>query len=317
MNKKNPEQKRTKFIFILSQRYSGSTLLSFLLATHPEVSSIGERRKFYNKSIRSEAFSHHRAKICSCGESFENCNFYTELKSRMLSKVDAKTLTTNITEFDVFKNKHLNHLVYKMMTWTLVKKLPTRFLPFNQKLKQAYHFNELLVNEILEMEQTSVFVDSSKAIKHILFLAQIQGLDLRIVWLTRDPRAQINSALKYNKSWNTQQATDYWKTEMIENQRILESTNLKYTSLNYEALCRSPKVELQRLAGFFEMENLFSLDFKKDTRHIIGNGNMRLGTHTTITERREWENELTEDQVKLIESSTLDFQHLHYHKEVI
>ena len=44
---------------------------------------------------------------------------------------------------------------------------------------------------------------------------------------------------------------------------------------------------------------------------------MRLVTHTTITERREWENELTEDQVKLIESSTLDFQHLHYHKEVI
>jgi len=316
MNKNN-RSKKTKFIFILSQRYSGSTLLSYLLATHPEVSSIGERRKFYNKSIMSDAFSHHRAKICSCGELFTNCNFYNELKSRVLSKVNPKKLNTNFTEFNIFKNKHLNLFVYKIMAKAMILKLPMHFFPFNGKLKQMYDFNNLLVNEILDMEQTSVFVDSSKSIKHVLFLSQIKELDLRIVWLKRDPRAQVNSALKYNKTWNTQQATNYWKSEMLENQRILETTKLKHISLTYEALCRSTKKELQRLADFFEMENLFSLEFKKDTRHIIGNGNMRLGKQTTIAERREWENELTENQIKLIESLTTEYRSLYSMKAVV
>ncbi|MEM9822289.1 MAG: sulfotransferase, partial [Bacteroidota bacterium] len=181
--------------------------------------------------------------------------------------------------------------------------------PFSKKIKAHCHFNELLVRQILKIEQKSVFLDSSKVIDHALLLSLIDSFDFYIIWLSRDPRAQSHSALKYNP-WSIEEAARRWKKEMAVNEKILKKANIKYLPLQYEALCKNPKKEMTRLLQFVGLDaNLFSLDFREKEQHIMGNASMRLGKDRKIVERKDWMEKLSQDQIKTIETITADYRH--------
>lgn len=299
------EVSKTKYIYILSQRYSGSTLLSFLLGSHPEISTIGERRKFYTHSFLKSA---DQAQNCSCGQPFPKCEHWNAIKTGLLEQVDIEAYKSNPTEFKLFKNKYFHEIAYRVFKFCLINKLPITIWPFRRKLNRFIEFNRVLVQECLKQDSANAFLDSSKVIDHILFLSLIPEFDIHIVCLTRDPRAQVNSALKYN-DWTIEEATKYWKREMINNKKVLDKINANYTVLNYEALCSDPKGEMIRLLDFLKLDSSgFSLDFRNKTQHIMGNYNMRLGKDTKITERKEWQSDLSKSQIKKIEDLTTDYQ---------
>jgi|GEM_PF-1063222 len=306
-----PNAKKIKYIYVLSQRYSGSTLLSFLLTTHPEVSTIGERRKFYNKSLRSAEFAHHKAQHCSCGELFADCPYFNAIKERVLAKIDPKILDINTTEFNIFKNKHLNRMAYQSIRFAALRHPQSQQLPFQKKINKLGHFNKILAEEILAMDNSNTFLDTSKIINHALFLSMIEAFDFYVIWLVRDPRAQVNSAIKYNK-WSVEKAVNAWKKEMVENKKILQGRNINFIKIRYEDLCRSTTKELTKIGNFTELDaSQFSLDFREGTQHIIGNSRMRRGKDQQIVERREWEDQLSKAQVAIIENATRDYRDLY------
>jgi hypothetical protein len=299
------EMNKTKYIYILSQRYSGSTLLSFLLGTHPEISTIGERRKFYNKVIRFDDF---KAKKCSCGQHFTKCDYLNDIKTSVLKRISKKELSTNATFFQHLNNKKLNQVARIAFQFYRTNQIPMSLWPFAKKTKSMCFFNRVLVEEILKKDGTTAFLDSSKVIDQTLYLSLIPDFDFYVVWLTRDPRAQVNSALKYNK-WTTEKAVLEWKREMDLNKKILDKLDLNYTTLRYEALCANPDKELTRLFDFVDLDaSQYSLDFRKPEQHIIGNGGMRLGKDTKIVERKDWKNSLTAEQIGTIESLTKSYR---------
>ena len=296
---------KIKYLYILSQRYSGSTLLSFLLGTHPDIATIGERRKFYNKSIKPRTKDNQR---CSCGKSFTECEHWNAIKQRVLEKVDVKDLQTNATEFRIYNNRYLNRLASGWLRRSILKKQSPALQPFARQLKRLYHFNKVLVQEILDLEGKRVFLDSSKTIDHALYLSQIPEFDLYIIWLARDPRAQVNSALKYN-DWSIEQATSRWKKEMARNEKILRKMNARYTVLRYESLCKDPAKEMVRLLEFTGLDpSKFSLDFRSKEQHIMGNYAMRLGKDTRIVERKDWQEKLSSRQIDIIEQMTRNYR---------
>lgn len=296
---------KTKFIYILSQRYSGSTLLSFLLGTHPQIATIGERRKFF---VHSFGKSGSKVLSCSCGKPFPDCDHWSTIKTQLLVRFGSVKADTNPTEFKFSENRYKQKLSSELFKASFSKYAPWLRAPLKSKLNDLLRFNELLVEESLRLNQANVFLDSSKVIDHILYLSLIESFDIKVVWLTRDPRAQVNSAVKYNK-WSAEEATRHWKREMEENEFWLKKLNMNYTSLNYEALCHDPKAEMERLLNFLELDStLFSLNFREQTQHIMGNYNMRLGADTKIAERKEWQKELSPQQIKTIEGLTSDYQ---------
>jgi LPS sulfotransferase NodH len=295
-----------KYIYILSQRYSGSTLLSFLLATHPEISTIGERRKFYNKSIRPTG---NTGMQCSCGKLFQECDFWTDIKKRVLDKVDENQLSINPTEFQLFENKYLNRIGHELLQAKLLHKLPLPGGLLSKKMKNLGQFNQILVEAILEKEGTQVFLDSSKSIEQALYLSLIPEFDMRIIWLSRDPRAQVSSALKYNQ-WTVPEATKRWMQEMDKNQRVLQKMGVKFMTMRYESLCQRPEAEMKNLFDFIELDaTRFSLDFRAQTQHIMGNYSMRLGKDKKIVERKDWLERLSPEQIRQIEDMTADYTH--------
>ena len=296
---------KTKYLYILSQRYSGSTLLSFLLGLHPDISTIGERRKFYNKAIRTDEDP---AMRCSCGNTFQDCPHWSAIKSGVLEKMGQDTLKTNSTEFEWVFSKHLNHLITRVLRYCILNNIPRSFRPFAKTLEKHCHFNRLLVEETLQLDGKHVFLDSSKVINHIVFLSRIKAFDFYIIWLSRDPRAQVHSARKYN-NWTIAEAARKWQREMELNERILKKMGLPYLPLQYERLCRDPKKEIARILDFAGLDkSKISLDFRQQQQHIMGNYNMRMGTDTTIVERKEWQEQLDDLQIKTIEKLTAPYQ---------
>ena len=306
-----PPAKKIKYIYVLSQRYSGSTLLSFLLATHPDISTIGERRKFYNKSLRSKEFAHHKAQHCSCGQLFEACPYFNAIKARVLAKIDPAILINNTTEFHIFKNKYLNRIAYEIIQLAALSRPESQYFPFQNKINKLGHFNQTLVEEILDLDQTKAFLDTSKIINHALFLSMVKAFDFYVIWLVRDPRAQVNSAIKYN-DWSVEAAAKAWKKEMIQNEKVLEKKKINFIKVRYEDICRATTDELQRIGTFTGLEaSQFSLDFRQPTQHIIGNFKMRRGTDQKITERKEWQEQLSTAQVDIIEKLTEGYRTLY------
>jgi len=295
--------KKTKLIYILSQRYSGSTLLSFLMGTHPAISTIGERRKFYNNS-----FLFGDKNYCSCEKLFQDCEHWNAIKERVMKRIDVTDYSTNPTEFKLFQNKYVHRLAFEAVKFGLLRNAPILAKPFQKQLQRLYDFNQVLVEEILAMDGGQVFLDSSKVIDHALFLSQIPAFDVHVIWLTRDPRAQVHSALKYN-SWSIEKATQLWKKEMVDNANTLKQMPVKHIELTYEALCRDPHKEMVRLLEFTGLDSsAFSLEFRQQPQHIMGNYSMRLGKDSTIEERKEWQSGLTQEQVKTIEGLTQEYR---------
>lgn len=291
-----------KYLYILSQRYSGSTLLSFLLATHPEIATIGERRKFYNKVIKAEKFQHHKAKHCSCGKLFIECEYMNALKEEVLRQIDPDWLSTNATELKIYDNKYLNRIAYE--AYTLLK--PLGITPFSRTIKAHQEVSKAIVKTILEKENSSVFLDSSKIINHALYLSRIEEFDFHVIWLIRDPRAQINSAMKH-QGWSLEKATQMWNKEMVNNERILHKFKIKYIQLSYSDLCNNPEDEIKRVLDFVEIDNeKFSLQFREQEHHIMGNY-MRLQEDQKITERKEWKEKLSKEQVAYINRKTAKY----------
>ncbi len=289
----------------MSQRYSGSTLLSFLLATHPDIATIGERRKFYNKSIRPNP---NENQDCSCGKRFTDCEFWSQIKGRLSTKVNQKDLKNNVTEFRLFNNKYTNRIATDFYKFSLLNGFPKSIQPFRKRMDSMTNINQILVEEILDLENCSTFLDSSKVIDHALYLSKIKEFDFYVIWLARDPRAQVFSALKYN-DWTIEEATQNWKKEMDTNQRILEKTGIRHTVLRYEALCRNPESEMRRILNFVDLDpDKFSLDFRDQEQHIMGNWSMRLGKDSKITERKDWQKGFSNKEITTIENLTTDYQ---------
>ena len=203
------------YIYILSQRYSGSTLLSFLLGTHPDITTIGERRKFSTFSFPKPG---QQIQPCSCGKPFNECDHWTAIKERVSKRVDVSAYSTNATEFHLFENKYVNRLAVNAAMPSLLAGAGGK--PFRGSVNRLLEFNRVLVEEALALDGGKAFLDSSKGIEHTTFLSQIPEFDFKIIWLTRDPRAQANSAMKYNP-WNAEQAANEWKKEMVANQSVL------------------------------------------------------------------------------------------------
>lgn len=279
------------YIYILSQRYSGSTLLSFLLATHPAIATIGERRKFYNKAIQPDQEA---GQLCSCGATFQACDYWKQIRNLVSKRLNNQQLSHNFTEFELFNTRLLNKI------WD---KLPPLGL-FPQKRQQQYTANRILVEEILRAADKSVFLDSSKTYKHLRHLSQIPEFDFKVIWLSRDPRAQVSSALKYN-AWSVDQATQQWISEMDTYQQLLQEGGYQYLTLSYEQLCRQPQQEMERILNFAGLDaNQFSLNFREQEQHIMGNFSMRLGKDNTIQERKDWLQRLSSAQIQRIEQLT-------------
>lgn len=283
---------RITYVYMVTVGRSGSTLLAFLLATHPELTSIGELPVMVDSRL---------GKKCSCGELMSECGFWTGIERRLREQDKAYLYNRQVRELP------LNNLRWRLFSYALppgleqARELLRPLAVPNREPELARVDLAVDVARAACAEGgTSIFVDSSKNHYFLRTLARHRDrypdIDLKVLHTVRDPRGVAASSTRSNPGMTAARVAKVWNRFNRAVERI-ERNYLKPGELhllNYSALCSDPEGELNKVADFLGIERRFQTR-QIDNRdyHIRGN-NIRYSPIDSVREDLRWASELSE-----------------------
>lgn len=288
---------RMKYIYLVSCPHSGSTIISFLLGSHPDIATVGE----IAGSIPDLEY------LCSCGERISECPLWKEVSERLEMDGDHLDMTNigihlpgpthNSSIFDLY----YHYFPYRWMD--LVRDLAFSFHP-KMTGYVCGRIERLLkvVSLICEITGKSIFADTSKDLFRLKWLLKIPSLDVKVIYLVRDGRAVMNSLI----------TKEQWTSEISVMSQVWCNRNIEHIIRNYlapkqvyilkhEDFCLRTEQIIRELAEFLGISPEFNLAaFERKNYHIIGNG-MRARFDGQIRFEENWKTSLSVDSIRLFE----------------
>lgn len=294
----------TQVLFITSSSFSGSTLLSFLLNTHPGIATVGEAEGWRTADL--EKFR------CSCGALLKSCPFFTAI---------AKVFEQNGLPFDprdfgtgyrLVRNLRINRYLTEMVPFIRSSWLETlrdqivRHTPvLAGRIERNDRANRLFVRTALALKGASVFVNANKSPFRLRYLRAIEDIDLKILYLIRDLRGVVTTFME-NRRWDAAMATRMWIREQESIVRVLREFP-GYLQIYYEDLCDDVDGTLARIHAFAGLPpRPFPGDFRSTEHHILGNS-MRLESMGKIVRSERWKAKLSVDDLEAIRTTADTF----------
>ena len=267
-------------VYIIADNRSGSTLLDYILSLHPDAITLGEVHHLHGHYYRT-GNGLTRNWECSCGESIQQCNFWSEI----LEKVS-------------FQEKFETKLLKKEPNWAVLnKQIHLYFL--NRTLSNGFIQSQgrmvakntwKIYKAIYEQEKKPVIIDSSKIGLKAFFLEKHKEGDIRFLCLERDIRAVSYSKLQRKKEFN-EEAKEYfnikdgsiykdllgsYKTRR-ENRifsQLLKELGGKdmVKTITYEDLAKTPVKTMAEIYSFLEMEPVappLMTNQNKEQQHVL------------------------------------------------
>ncbi|MCB1866422.1 MAG: hypothetical protein KDG50_13470 [Chromatiales bacterium] len=281
------------YLYISASSYSGSTLLAFLLNTHPRIATISE----------AEGWSWNDGEDyrCSCGARVPDCVFFRELAAAFAVAKLPFDFRNFGTRFALSADGRRNRLLTGPLPGALGKVEPLRDallwrLPGTSgELRRALAANRVLVDTALAHFGAQAFVDAAKSPHRLNHLARDPRLQLTAVHLVRDPRA---FAASVRRKWGMplEASVARWAREQAQIERVLRRFERR-SVLHYETLCSQPQTAVDRLTDALGLErHTLPADFRGVEHHILGNA-MRLGGAGDVRCDERWRDEL-DDQAR-------------------
>ncbi len=243
-----------RIIYISSAARSGSTLLDQLLASHPQITSVGEalHLKAYALENRRDYDPAHPL-VCSCGEAVPQCAFWRAVERELERPLHSLRLAPR--------------LLYGPSTprGTLTRRL-ARMLQLRPSLYQsplvhgALGGNALgadsaaLFDAIAEVSGSSHVLDSSKMPYRFWSLQRVRPGDVWLLLLCRDYRAVAHSTAKRSASPRRAAllgGVRTWRTRLQQMEVLARDFPAdRVIRVRYEDLCAEPEQTMRRLSDF-------------------------------------------------------------------
>lgn len=233
----------TRVLYVAGWGRSGSTLLSRLVSTHPDVVFVGELRDLWHRGVDED-------RPCGCGATFHTCEFWSAVGERAYGGWATQ---------DVEAMKDLRTRADRPWTPTA---LARGWVPPGRRDDVAAYMGMLgtVLAAIDEVTGGRTILDSSKIPSFAWLLGAVPGVDLRSVHLVRDPRGVVHS---WKKSVGEDTA-DGQPTYMVRYSPVtavarydlynLQANHLDRVGprmlLRYEDVVREPRRALVDVAGF-------------------------------------------------------------------
>lgn len=287
---------RPLLLYILSPSYSGSTLLTYLLAQHPRIATIGELKATGMGDVSRYA--------CSCGELITRCAFWARVTEQCRRRgvefsVDAfgTSLRSPNGVTDVLLRTRVRGRWFERARALLLDTLPRCRAEITALVRRNFELSRV----ICELQDRDVFLDGSKDAPRLLHFARSGLWRVRTIFLTRDGRGVVNS-LKTRKNLSVDRAAEDWVTTIRENLstvRLLDPREV--ITVRYEELCANPDGTLARVWDWLGIGHPpLGQDFRAGDFHILGN-EMRLRRSAEIKLDERWRRELDADALQRFE----------------
>lgn len=291
--------------YIMSPSYSGSTLLTMLLADHPQIATVGELKA----TSMGDISTYH----CSCGELLIECPFWDKAKQKMLAEGHDFTFDNFNTHFRARQDPLTDRLLRASLRGPFFEAArETGFMlsPAAQKTRQQIiRQNQTLIETICTLQQAQTFLDDSKEPIRLKYHLTANLWDIRAIHLIRDGRGVTNSYMRHNKTTMSRAARQWLQTQRECDRMAKHLGDSRCLTVYYEALCREPERTLTAIYHFL------GLTAKTDsashrTKHIMGN-QMRLGSLQDIRLDEKWKHTLSPDDLQIFAQTAGALNHLH------
>ncbi len=286
-------------VYIMGPGQSGSTLLTFLLGSHPDIATVGEVAISPGTKTSREAF------VCSCGSPYRDCEFW----QRVTEEMNRRGWPFDIHEFDLAFDppgrRLSNVLVRTSLRGPILevgREIGLTIVPqARRELSRLLSRNAAFVETVAGLKECRTFLDSTKRPSRAVHLQRIKHFDVKVIHLIRDGRAFTWSAIKHGDR-KVEQAAALWVAKHIESERARRyfATD-HWIDVRHEDVCARPQEMLARLHAFIGVKSLPEVANFRTEQHILGNNRMRLKSTTEIVLDERWKADLTEAQLNTIE----------------
>lgn len=277
------------FNFLLSNWYSGATVLSILLNNHRQITCNGETFPFLDQTADELQ--------CSCGESLTDCEFY---------KYSAEHFrlgnTYNPAYFGRLPIISAHDILQRTFESFRLHKIRDILCNLNPRYQHIVHTFIKQHKEFFErackFDNSTIYLDGTKSIRRAELFANYGDKPIRILHCIRDGRKFIPTYLKVSKLSvkDIQLAIRRW-VDYIEMVNELKNRypNIQIKTIRHEDLCSDTESTVKDICDFLEVswdENIF--DFTNSKYHILGN-QMRHKFDGTISESDKWKSFYTDE----------------------
>jgi len=308
-----------QFAYILAASHSGSTLLTMLLNSHPEVATIGELSPGHMEDLSWY--------LCSCGSKIRECHFWRWVASEMVKRGVHFDLEEFGTGFRMPNSRIATKLLaplHRGPALELVRDIGLRlFSRWSSRFPEIIRTNEILVDVIMEYYHARIFVDKSNIAMRLKYILRIPSFDVKVIRLIRDGRGVAltymdpagfadakDQVLRGGGSGGNReeerlpmaQATYQWRRCNEEAENVLRRLGpSQWLEVRYEELCRDTEKTLRRLFEFLGVDpSRRAQEFRMVEHHVVGNG-MRLDTTSQISLDERWRSVLTQDELGIFD----------------
>ena len=283
--------------YILSPSYSGSTLLTFLLGTHPDIATIGE--------LKATRMGDVEQYVCSCGARIRRCPFWRRVEEVMAERAVSFSVSRFGSHFSCAHHDVVARLLGARVRGAMLEAirdvclwaLPTA----RRELRSIVERNRDLIDVTSSLQRAELFVDASKDSVRLRHLLRTGHWNIRVIYLIRDGRGATSSFMRHHSTTMKNAAREWAITHKECRQILMYVPQQSWLTIRYEQLCKDPKRTLHSVLSFLGVDrNGASQDYRSVEHHIVGNY-MRLKSNDEITLDEKWKARLTKHDLRVFD----------------
>lgn len=296
---------RTRLVYILAASHSGSTLLTLLLARHPQICTVGE--------MQAGSLGELGSYRCACGVPIRQCGFWQALSAHMGRRGVPFELASPSTDVRAIDSEYVRRLLRPLCRSGPLEVARGAALALSarwrQGLPRVQAANAALAASLVELTGRSVVVDSSKIGIRLKYLLRNQALDVKVIRLVRDGRAVAltymdpaeyadarspvlrgggSGAMRAGERLPAALAAREWRRSNEEAEHLLRGLPPdRWIEVRYEALCKETASTVAATLAFLGLEPGAPMQEPPEGLHVVGNG-MRLDWNAEVRLDERW-----------------------------
>jgi len=239
----------TQVLYLAGLGRSGSTLLTRLLGQIEGVCSVGEIHHLWKTGAPRAAAD----ELCGCGETYADCGFW-------LDRLAAAAQGGGV---DLERMRSLQEEVSR------IRRIPRLEsggdAAFEAAVEEYAGFWSRLYAELREATGARVILDASKDLGPLFFLDRVEGIEVRVLHLVRDPRGVafswsqrklrpefVDREVYMNRHGVLDVALRWWYSNLLADRA---SRRFPHTMrLRYEDFVAEPKAALETICAFADLD---------------------------------------------------------------
>jgi hypothetical protein len=295
-------------VSLLSNWYSGATLLTILLNAHSQIVSNGESMFFDENDARRYD--------CSCGRYIDECEFYDATTGHMRLADGTGWNKRLFVQVPVFSRKPiLRSILHSPRLESALRHEFINMVPAYRGIRDRFLNAQLqFFANAREVSGASIYLDGTKSIRRAQLFARDGRCAMKVLHLVRDGRGFCASYVKNMRqtpSWSD--AVEVWMSyigQVNQFSRIFPSVPVLV--VRYEDLCRSTAKVIRGVCRFLDIPYEEPPADMMKGAHILGN-RMRRKFNGEIIEDTSWKERLdNRTQAELTLLMKRQLKHLGY-----